>query len=373
MIAAQQESINGLVDRYARNNVCNSDFADITAFCLQVAGVEGLNTDLAYGWGNHLYGRYRDEENGRTEAAELAVEGLRSIQNLMPHIPAKARAFNYMPTEATTTARQNLQASLDNARYWIDQLGADFFGTNPKYEGSYFRGEIDEGFAITAKAGSGAGTFSVDLAIEYDLTHDRRDGMGPSHELWRLGVDTDMVAVGDGSEQRVGRIIRTGSGMKPNDERKAAEFERFRGVFRMLPQRALTFVAASVMHELDFSAGLALTTEGALTLSSLKKAKGMTDYTGIHYASGFRHPYNDFWLEAPNLSQDFHDLFVGTDAQPILLPHEPIQLDRIVDGFNRMSNPVSGDPFGIRLYDRVEEPHELAAVIAAYRSVQAKG
>lgn len=352
-------------------------FSGIVALCHNAAAQADFNTDLAYGVGNHLLATFNTAPISREEAALVAIHGLANLASIVPDKTHKARSFNYLPTDKTVHPIDHMAEAADNAQYWLNTLGPQFFTESEEAKDNYFRGSIGDGFSITAKGGSGAGTFSLDLAIESDRADDIRDKLFPSHELWRVGIDTATVKTDEGAK-RIGRIIRTGSGVKPGDKQKESEFRHFRSQFGTLPQRALTYIAAQLMYDQDFHHGLALSTAGALELSSLKKSRGLrTTYSDLHRTMGFQAHHNQHWLAVHNIQNRFYQSFVmphramPRNRETGLLPHEPAQLDKVIAGFNSMVSYPSNSEFPIKLCQD-DSPTETAKAMHAFLVLQGR-
>ncbi len=145
----------------------------------------------------------------------------------------KSNAFKYL-YEGSSINELSSQI-LDNAKFWIDIFGKDFFSrhrTDYSERGVLMGSEVDSDFYLSCKAGSGVGTFSIDLAIgmikpgKKVLYNTRTSG-----ELWRTGFDTERV-----NEGRVLRIIRTGSAINSSHvdhEEKVKMYDLFKKRYNM--------------------------------------------------------------------------------------------------------------------------------------------
>ncbi|KKW06576.1 MAG: hypothetical protein UY39_C0031G0008 [Candidatus Kaiserbacteria bacterium GW2011_GWC2_49_12] len=205
----------------------------------------------------------------------------------------------------------------------------------------------DEGYYISLKGGSGSGTFSVDIAIGHDRKHTEHDK--PLHdttgEIWRVGFDAET----NGSGEQMFRIIRTGSGHKSGGSTERATDLReirknFLDTYRVSPQRLLLFLTLEIAYTLGFNHIKALSTEGALNLSTLRHSKSPVDYSAS---------LNDVGFAAQ--SGNWHEIHGWQDAiyrdlpfQGTLGKHEIDALDAIEKSFNSLHH-ADGDalPFTI--------------------------
>lgn len=247
-----------------------------------------LPTDARLGYTHYLINTFPDNHfNPRT-----LFEFLQSMIDITSGVNFhKSRSFNYLPT--SDDVGEVLDQAAKNARFMVDVFGMGFFTRRSEFSterATLFRSIIpDSNFYLSAKGGSGAGTFSVDFAlgIEKGRGFDNTSG-----ELWRGGFDTEKLADGG-----VGaRIIRTGNGVK-FDSVKASKFDEFKSTFKISPARALTFVLLQCIGFLDPAKVSALTTEGAKTISSLPSKSTAYNYTALFREFGFESQASALWME----------------------------------------------------------------------------
>ena len=145
------------------------------------------------------------------------------------------------------------------------------------------------------------------------------------------------------------RIIRTGSGHKSGGSTERATDLReirknFLDTYRVSPQRLLLFLTLEIAYTLGFNHIKALSTEGALNLSTLRHSKSPVDYSAS---------LNDVGFAAQ--SGNWHEIHGWQDAiyrdlpfQGTLGKHEIDALDAIEKSFNSLHH-ADGDalPFTI--------------------------
>jgi hypothetical protein len=364
-VEAPHDTVLADIDLYAKPAHLAA-FKGISAFNRAVAPDLGVDIGLAEGVGDYLLRRYPGGKVTRRQAADLSIEALLTLREISSQPPLKARSFNYLPLDASEHIATQVQTAVTNAEYMCNIFGSSIFTGSGEHDGSYYRAPLGKGFSLTAKGGSGAGAFALDVAIEVDKYGDDRDRKAPSHELWRVGLDTAELIMHD-STITTGRIIRTGGAVKPTDEWKKAQFDRFTKEFRSAPQRILTFTAAHIMQALGINTGLALSTFGARELSSLRRScSGVpTRYTELHQGMGFNSTYNAYWHMVPKLATEFYDRLVSTECStPGLKRHEFRVADMAIDAFNQLKNYPNNRSFPLRLC--VED--DTATVESALRS-----
>lgn len=203
----------------------------------------------------------------------------------------KSRSFNYI-SESEDLA-EVLRLAAENACFLTSIFGVDFFSRRDGFSGerkTFFKAQIGEtDFYLSAKGGSGAGTFSVDYAIGVLKDGNRENNKG---ELWRTGFDTEMLC-GTGRNLR---IIRTGNGVR-YDPYKTLKFEEFKNYFKSTPARFLTSLISRSAHFLNAAEVIALTTEGAKVLSSLPKRANAYNYSRLFTQMGFEEDQRRFWMK----------------------------------------------------------------------------
>ncbi|MCA9341392.1 hypothetical protein KC952_02575 [Candidatus Saccharibacteria bacterium] len=328
-----------------------SVYGGVRAFLAPFGRKMGYNPDYVTSISTYIEKQLGSGERRITPASLLARQSLQTIVALnelsADHLPIKHRGFNFLPVDPTDDISTKLKRVVLNAYRMNVELGGDFFARKT-YDGSgYFRAPIDDEFAVAVKGGSGAGTFSLDIALEYNKYGDGRDSLNPSHELWRTGIDTAEL---NNNESAI-RIIRTGSGIKPDDSVKPGKITEFKKRYNTTPPRVLTFLAAHVMLAMRGDTGLALSSYGAETLSSLKKSnnRARTRYSEIHEGIGFIGNYNPYWHSMSDLPNNFYDQIVAqNDSEPGIQPHERHIIDLAIDAFNSLKN-TENNPFRLKL------------------------
>lgn len=286
---------NGNMQIYAENAIGNHGFdrkgrvyrQQLKEALSHYGAILQVPTDAVTGYSSYLISTFSDNHfNPRA-----LFEFLESITGITGGINYhKSGSFKYLPT--SDSVDEVLAQAYRNAGFMVDTLGIDFFSrTNDssKIRKTLFKASIPESdFYLSAKAGSGAGTFSVDLALGIE----KRSGFyDTSGEIWRSGFDTERLDNGS-----IGtRIIRTGNGVK-FDPIKASKFDEFKAIFKISPARALTFILIGCMNSLVPSRITALTTEGAKTISSLPNTPTAYNYTGLFREFGFEDQKGAFWM-----------------------------------------------------------------------------
>jgi len=357
--------LNDSIRRYAKDRQAR---ASAGIYLVQASGIIGLDRNLARGLGDFI--AKRDKENSeasRMDIAILALNSLTAFTKITEAVPlAKATSFNYLPIHSRKPIDEQISSALDNAQEHIDTYGIDTFrhGAPRAYHRAPF--PDSSGYSIAAKGGSGAGTFSIDLAIEYNKFEDDRDYLKPSHELWRTGLDIYR----DDQGNTHGRIIRTGGGVKAHDTIKQDKFNTFLREYRTTPQRILTYLGAHLIHDQYRTNALALSSYGAHELSSLNKSQSAkpTPYSAIHEQSGFVKSYNEYWHLAPDIRNTFYDLFVSqNEVDAGIRPHEYRPCDIAVTAFNAMTNYPEGSAFPVKLCSN-DDPNVVESAMRAFMS-----
>ncbi len=248
----------------------------------------------------------------------------------VPRIPDVYEAYS---------AQDTVASALRNMRFMRERFGDDVFAAT-----NYVRRRerlkswdvpIDEDYRLRIRGGSGAGTFSVDIGLG---VVEERDGRPPKYkELWRAGVDT----VQEG-ETTSARFIRTGSGTKSGDIAKQQTFTEFRRRHRIMPQRLLGLVGLYFMRELEPDHALALTTQGALRLSTMGRSRSRCDYTGIFTNIGFEPSDDPNWLIIPEFTDGFYEALERSD----IMKHEAHRLHVAVEGINGLSLDTASPTYG---------------------------
>lgn len=366
--ASALDELETKAERFAGMYAHQHPMKGLARFMLEASAETGWDAQLAHGVADRIAKNFSTEKGlSKIMIARQAMRLTDSLEGLRAEQPFyKARSFNYL-VDPGTSLSDFTEQSLENAGFWVSLLGTDFFErTASGGRSEHYRAVIgNSGFALTAKPGSGASTFSLDLAIAYNRYGDERDFNGPPHELWRLGIDSGF---GADSEDVSGRIIRTGGATKNGDELKTHAFDRFRRDFASMPHRLLTFCSMYVMYEFGFRKAQALTTQGAEELSSLKNSKGCVSYTDIHRRAGFKPGNNKWWLEIQNLQEELPRLIASPAADSGMSPHEPAAVHLLIDAFNNLSNS-EGQPLPVRIFQQNNRP-KIAREISALLDLQ---
>lgn len=257
------------------------------------ATYRGIQPDVAVGTNTFLQTKFLQEEFKLAQIVAFMV----TLSELTDGINFyKSRSLNYL--SESNDVGLVLDQTLENARFMTNLFGLDFFSRNcrfPERRKTFFRALIpDSDFYLTAKGGSGAGTFSVDLALAIAKGQDYTINTG---EIWRTGFDTEHLPDG----KRGVRIIRTGTAVK-HDPLKTAQFEEFKRSFKTSPARALTFILLYYAQKLHPDRLIAITTQGARRLSSLRKSRHSYDYTHLFQEIGFAGQEDESWLELADLA-----------------------------------------------------------------------
>lgn len=302
---------------------------------------------------NLIFGVYHYAKRWNLQTAPIGEPALRLLDDLhqVTDLPDffKSRSFNYISEEEDPAVA--FSRATHNARYLIGLVGQDFFASKDKERATIFKAPIaDTNFFLSCKGGSGAGTFSLDFAIGIDWG---QPFILPSGELWRTGIDTE-------TEQPAGafttRIIRTGSGVK-KDIDKIKAYPEFRKKFKISPQRALAFLSMYVAHSLGADELRALSTQGALRLSSLSRSKDPYDYTNLFSEIGLQEGENPNWLSVPDLQTNFYPTIeTSPDNQNGLRAHETRGMHHILEAFQGLRDSDGNDlPIKLRIDESREE------------------
>lgn len=258
------------------------------------AAYRGIQPDVSYGVNSFVSQRFMDPSFNLAPIVTFMVSLAELTEGKNFY---KSRSLNYL------TDRCNVGTALDqtlgNAGYMVNLFGIDFFSRDPRFperRKTFFKALIpDSAFYLTAKGGSGAGTFSIDLALGIEKGQGFRKNSG---EIWRTGLDTEILPNGE-----LGiRFIRTGSGVR-HDPLKTAQFEEFKHTFKTSPARALTFLAVNYAQRLSPIRITALTTHGAKILSTLPKDPRAYDYSRLFLGMGFtEQDDNQYWFQLADLT-----------------------------------------------------------------------
>lgn len=313
---------------------------------------------------NLIFGIYQYAKRWNLHTPPLDVPALRLLDDLtkITGLPDffKSRSFNYISEEKDPTIA--FSQATDNARRLVGLVGQDFFAIKDKERATIFKAPIaDTNFFLSCKGGSGAGTFSLDFAIGVDWG---QPFILPSGELWRTGIDTE-------TEQSAGafttRIIRTGSGVK-KDIDKIKAYPEFRKKFKISPQRALAFLSMYVAHSLGTKDLKALSTEGALKLSTLARSKDPYDYTTLFSETGFQEGENPNWLFVPDLQTNFYPTIeTSPDNQRGLRAHETRGMHHVLEAFQNLADS-NGNPLPIKLRND-ESMEETERVLITFEKI----
>ncbi len=215
----------------------------------------------------------------------------------------KSRAFRYpgvsdIPEFGTErTANNTVASATGNASFMISYAGVEsFLAGDERRKTRAVEHIIDiDDYVLKIRGGSGAGCFSLDLGLGFNATT-------RYNELWRTGFDTEHHGDVMGA-----RIIRTGSGVKPDDTPKKDRFDQFRKDFGIMPQRLLGLTSLYMMREMNPDYLLALSTEGGKRLSTLGRSKGGCDYSAIFRNIGFQDSPDPYYLAGGAGSEAFFD------------------------------------------------------------------
>ncbi len=273
------------------------------------------------------------------EAISAFVEAIAEYEDDWPLYSAQPFRYAAIPNlpeqQLDRSAESTIMSALGNMRFMVERFGPEVFAAT-SYDARTehvvtWGASFDDDYELRVRGGSGAGTFSIDLGLGLvDRTKSR-----PSYkELWRTGIDTAH------SEGAMGaRFIRTGSGVKKDDNVKGEAFDEFRKRHRIMPQKLLGLVGLYFMRELEPDYALALSTGGAKQLSTLSNSKSECDYSGIFKGIGFRPSQDPDWL----LIDDFEDGFYEALARADIKKHEAHRLHEAVEGLNEMELVAAGE------------------------------
>lgn len=279
-------------------------------------------------------------------AAELigAVANFDREYPLFSSTPFRYAAIPELPKLGLQcTAESTVIGAIGNMGFLTSQLNPQTFAANSREarrgnRAVQWRAPIDEKYEIRVRGGSGAGTFSIDFGLgTYDPLQPWR-----YNELWRVGIDTTAR---DG--QTGTRFVRTGSAIKPGEEAKKEAFKKFRKAHGLLPQRLLGIVGMYYMHEVKPDYALALTTKGAIELSTLGKSNNARklNYTGIFQNIGFEPSDDERWSLLPNFSEGG---FLRALDVASIRRREADALHTAVESLNSMQAiNYEGEPLGI--------------------------
>ena len=249
---------------------------------------QGVQPDVSYGVNAFLHKRFLHPDFNLAQVVTFMVALSQLTEGVNYY---KSRSLNYLSEGSDVDAV--LHQTLENARFMIGFFGLDFFSRShrfPERRKIFFKALIpDSNFYLTAKAGSGAGTFSVDFALGIEKGQGFASNRG---EIWRTGFDTEVLP-----DEKLGvRIIRTGNGVR-HDPSKTAQFEVFKDSFKTSPARALTPLVICYAQRVRPDRITALSTHGAKILSSLPKDPHAYSYTRLFREIGFVGREDGYWLE----------------------------------------------------------------------------
>lgn len=240
-------------------------------------------------------------------ARELVEELADYSEQYTPYsyLPFRYAVLPNLPDLGSThTAEATVAAALCNMRSLTKKFGPKTFAAtkgsygNGRQRTAQWRAALDDTYELRLRGSSGAGTFSLDLGLG---THEPARPY-KYNELWRTGIDT--IPMG---EKSIVRFIRTGSAIKPGDTTKQKAFNKFRKAHGLLPQRMLAILGLYYARELEPSHVVALTTEGAITLSTLGKSTGCCDYSGIFSNVGFMDTTDPNWSAINDFPVGFYN------------------------------------------------------------------
>lgn len=255
-------------------------------FLTTQASTHGVHPDIATGVTEFFFRSFSDDCFPVVQPLAL-MQGLAEITEGLNY--SKSRSLRYLTGDVGVD--QTVSQVLANARWMVDNFGLDFFSrsTNSSQQRkSFFKASIpDSQFYLSAKGGSGSGTFSVDFALGVEKRH----GYTVSGEIWRSGFDTEVLANG-----ALGiRLIRTGTAVR-HDASKTEKFDEFKHDFKTSPARVLTFILIGVSRSFAAEQIIALTTVGAQRLSTLPRKDRAYNYTNHYQEMGFTIQDNGLWL-----------------------------------------------------------------------------
>lgn len=238
-------------------------------------------------------------DSAATLVAQIAREDSR--HPLCSATPFRYAAPAEIPEYGTEcTAEATARAAITNMWFMLERYDGETFAQKVdqwrKGRAVQWRAPIDDNFEIRVRGGSGAGTYSIDFGLGMWSP----DSPWKYNELWRNGIDTVQEA-----DMLGARFIRTGSGIKPDDDKKQQGFDKFRKTYGILPQRLLALVGLYYMRELHPDYSLAMTTKGACKLSTLNKSSGSCDYTEIFKNVGFAASEDANWLVVREFPEGF--------------------------------------------------------------------
>lgn len=286
----------------------------------------------------------------------------------------KSNAFKYL-YEGSSINELSSQI-LDNAKFWIDIFGKDFFSrhrTDYSERGVLMGSEVDSDFYLSCKAGSGVGTFSIDLAIgmikpgKKVLYNTRTSG-----ELWRTGFDTERV-----NEGRVLRIIRTGSAINSSHvdhEEKVKMYDLFKKRYNISAQRALAFLTMYIGKDLNVQEVKAISLEGARQkkLHLIHGSRVNFDYDLLFQSVGFSQSANKNWLTMGNPYENFYSTIqTSPQDQNGLRAYETSGLNKVIEAFQMMKNNLGNScPLSVCANNSRDE---LEKAFATFRSIHNRG
>lgn len=280
----------------------------------------------------------------------------------------KSNAFKYI--HDSDNARECFTQILENAKFWIQRFGIDFFSRNEydrRERGQIMRSKIDDDFYLSCKGGSGMGTFSLDFAIGLSQHYHNL----PSGEVWRMGVDTQATSKGTAM-----RIIRTGSAIKgsqANIEEKTAKYALFKKRYGLTPPRALAFLAMYIGKDLNVDEICAISSEGInnrqLSLGSVGRIQ--FDYTSHFKSVGFFEATDSNWLTMGNPATNFYSSLQTTATDPNgLRAHETDGMDTILKAFRGLKGI---DKKGMTLTVCADQTREeILSAISSFRIIHNK-
>lgn len=257
------------------------------------------------------------------------------------------------------SSTQNLETLFEqflfSARFFVDKFGIDFFTTrSKKFEN---RDQVmtanipGTDMYLSCKGGTGSGVFSIDFAIGAQSERD----IGYGGEFWRTGLDVEKIPKG-----LCVRIVRTGSALKPNLDSKIKAFKEGKANIKITPARALAFLCAHIAYDLGAAELKALTTDGAIKLSSLGRSSAGFDYTSHFKQVGFEDSNDPNWLAITDFQNRYYHATTGDEEKATGLRNFEIGgLNRVFKAFKHLKDPRSGKTipltiFGSETKDEIE-------------------
>ncbi len=278
--------------------------------------------------------------------------------------------------DRTVPLETQLAVLADNATRVHSAMGEDFFRNRQDRSEPmvhYTTGLLGGTMWLGVKGGSGAGSFSVDIAVGKIQRNDFRHMRG---EMWRVGVDSTKT---DGVVRS--RVIKLGSAMTTNkngNEEKRALSREFLNTYRISIPRAMAALALLAAHSIKGAEQLQLVTQRTFSEPKFTGHSGLGvkfDYVRLFSELGFDAPLDKAAVMTfPNEPYEFYRRFLDTDRKGQGIHCGELNgLEQIIASFNGATDAVSDRVNPLQLLGEDDEEllgHWLASKDLHLRSMK---